>query len=382
MTMRTRSLCFALLVPLSCSLVACVAPATEEDEAVESAAQPIKGAAVASAYPEAVLLDTLQDGQLTPACSGALIAPRVVLTSARCAGASGQARVRAPFAYGDEAWARGATTYDGSGAAWTNGESRDVGLVFLDRPIYLDAYPQLAAWPLQDGALVVSVGRARDGESGSASAYVSEPVAVVSAASHGYHNDYAITALTEPLDEGGPALLPQTHTIVAVNSGTADGAALLARVDGLSNWIRQQIALYGSGGGHGWPGGPGHGDGDGDGHGHGWPGGPGHGDGDGDGHGHGWPGGPGHGDGDGDGHGHGWPGGPGHGDGDGDGHGHGGPGDGDGHGHGGTPPGGGDGDGHGWPPPGGGHGDGDGHGHGGGPPPGGGGGHGGGHGHG
>jgi hypothetical protein len=357
--MRTRGSFFAVLIPLSFSLAACVAPTTGDDEAVESAAQSIKGAAEASAYPEAVLIDTIQDGQATPFCSGALIAPRVVLTAARCASDYNRLRIRAPFAYGEEAWSRWATVYDFTSSESLRGEVHDVGLIFLDHPIYLNAYPQLASWPLGDGDQVVSVGRVRDGENAGATAYVSEPVSVVSAASHGYRHDYAVAPLTEYADYGGPVFLPRSHTIVAVNAGIADGASLLARVDDVSGWIRQQVQRYESGGGNGWPGGPGYPPG-------GWPGGPGYPPG-------GWPGGPGgggHGDGDGHGHGPGWPppgGGPG-----GGGPGGGGHGDGDGHGNG-----------PGWPPPGGGpggggpggggHGDGDGHGHGPGwPPPGGG----------
>ncbi|MFT3775663.1 MAG: trypsin-like serine protease [Minicystis sp.] len=360
--MRSRMLVLASLIPLSSIVVGCVAPAADEDGDVDSAALEIRAGATAGAYPEAVLVDGQRNGSLGEPCSGVLVAPRVVLTAARCVSGYDGFRVRAPFAYGREAWGRWSEVYGSYYGGSAGADANDIALVFLDRPIWLNGYPQLASYPLMDGDRVVSVGRARDGEISSSSMYMSEPVSIVDATSHGYREHYASTAITEQGDDGGPVFAANTHVIVAVNAGMADGATLFARTDGVRNWIRQRAAEYGDGTNQGWPGGPG-GPGPGwpggPGGGPGWPGGPGGGHGDGDGHGHG------HGDGDG----HGWPGGPGNGPGNGGGHGDGhgngggqgnGGGHGDGHGNGpgnggsnGWPPGGGNGGGNGWPPGGG-----------------------------
>ncbi len=56
----------------------------------------------------AVLIDGERNGVLGEPCSGVLIAPRVVLTAARCVSEADRFRVRAPFAYGygGDAWGR------------------------------------------------------------------------------------------------------------------------------------------------------------------------------------------------------------------------------------------------------------------------------------
>jgi Trypsin len=308
--MQAREFSVAALIALTGAVAACAAP---EDGRTGSEAQRIQGGMAADAYPEAVLLDVTQGGAPDAGCSGALIAPRVVLTSGRCAYQLDGWQVRAPFA--DDQSAGGVRSavydYDRTADAPTSDE-HDVGLVFLDRPIALDTYPDLATEPLQDGDEVVGVGRVLDGQGSSATMYVSQPLATTDAASDGFGFDYAVGGAIEHGDSGGPDFLADTHTIVAVNAGSVDGTALLARVDLLNQWIQEQIAEDTNGGGDpGWPHGPGWPGGPGDGHGgHGEPG---------DGHGgHGEPG---------DGHGgHGEPG-DGHGGGPGDGHG-GGPGDG------------------------------------------------------
>ena len=133
--MSSRHLFIAALIPASLSLAACAGP-LPGDEQVESAQARIEGGAVASAYPEAVIIDGV--GQ---PCSGALLAPGVVITSARCAPAGGRVHVTAPFADDQASDGSGSTADDGDGL------QHDVGLVYLDASIDLAAYPQLASSP-------------------------------------------------------------------------------------------------------------------------------------------------------------------------------------------------------------------------------------------
>ncbi|APR85575.1 Hypothetical protein A7982_10924 [Minicystis rosea] len=357
--MNSRYLLLAGLIPLSCTIAACAAPMADEDESTESAAAAIRDGSSANTYREAVLIDGERYGSLGEPCAGVLVAPRVALTAARCVSGMDRFRVRS---YNGDALGRWAEIYDSA----PGDASRGLALVFLDRAIWLNGYPEIASWPLASDDRVVAVGRARDGEVSSNGLYMSAPVEAVNAASHGYDNHYAVAPVTETGDYGGPVFAENTHVLVAVSDGTGDGASLLARVDLARNWIRQRVAQYGNGGNQGWPNGPGGGwPGGPGGPGGGWPGGPGgdghgpgHGPGDGHGPGGGWPGGPGGGGGDGHGPGGHGPGGGGDGHGPGGGGGHGPGGGGDGHG----PGGGGHGDGHG--PGGGGNGNGDGdHGH-------------------
>jgi MYXO-CTERM domain-containing protein len=231
------------------ALVGCSGNAPIEHASAESSA--IVGGQPASKYPEAVLIDMYQDGQLYAACSGSVIAPQVVLTAGHCVDGTDSWTVTAPFAGGQTATGQNGTTYDWheSGSENVNPDHHDIGLVFLDNPITLNQYPELASSPLADGAKVLNIGRIQDGMLSHSALYVSQPVTVSDGTQVGFPFDYGADEVIQSGDSGGPDEVPEsrTHKIVSVNSGGGNGE-VLARVDLLYTWIQHQIAKHGGGG--------------------------------------------------------------------------------------------------------------------------------------
>jgi hypothetical protein len=236
-----RGLTLALL------FAACNAVAPGTTECLSSA---IVDGRPATLYPEAAVLSMTKHGFGTSECTGAVIAPRVVLTAGHCVASFTSWDVRAPFA-NQSATSSSAETFD-----WTDGgtehvtrDQHDVGLVYLDTPINLTAFPIIANAALADGSKIVNVGRIDDGTV-SASAYLSNPVAVGQAEWIGFPFDYFTTRVLELGDSGGPVEVPGAtpHTIFAVNSGVTGNADLLARVDLVKDWIQDRVAGHGGNG--------------------------------------------------------------------------------------------------------------------------------------
>lgn len=224
---------------LGCSASPDTSSATER---ADDDGHAIKGGVPATAYPEAVLLD-LGGGY----CSGSLVAPQLVLTAGHCVAGVASFSVTAPHASGQQANGVKGEVYDYTNTTeYVDPNQHDVGVVFLDAPITLSAYPVLADQPIA-GEQVVNVGRIQDGQLSTSSLFVSQPLGVSDGASIGYPLSYVATEVIEPGDSGGPVLVAgdPSHRIVAVNSGGGQGTEILARVDLVHAWLQQMIAESG-----------------------------------------------------------------------------------------------------------------------------------------
>jgi V8-like Glu-specific endopeptidase len=207
----------------------------------------IIGGSAATGYPEAVLVDMKEGGQVTSLCSGALIAPKVVLTAGHCVHGFDGWNVTAPFANKQTAKASSAATYDWNNESeYVDPNLHDVGLVFLDTPITLASYPTLTSSAVATGSKVQNIGRINNGTTSYTKLFLGPAVSVQSGKQYGFPFDYATAETIQSGDSGGPVVVNGTHKIVAVNSGSGGGTQVLARVDLVSKWINDQVAAHAS----------------------------------------------------------------------------------------------------------------------------------------
>lgn len=222
----------------------------QNEELGEKVAQPIVNGLPASAYTEAALVNG--PGYI---CSGAVIAPKIVLTAGHCVDSAQQFTVVAPYAGNQSAkGSRSWTDYAASGE-YVNPNTLDVAVIILDKAITLSSYPKLASSPSAAGTRLINVGRIKNGQASYTGLFFGAPVTIKSG-SWGFPKSYVTEELIQSGDSGGPVYLEsQTggRTIAAVNSGGGGGTQVLARVDLAYAKIQQLIAANGGSGGTATP---------------------------------------------------------------------------------------------------------------------------------
>lgn len=212
---RVRSLLLGL------AFVGCTV--AESDVATES--EPIIGGQIARKYSSAVLVDSDRGY-----CSGAVIAPRVVLTAGHCVKGATRWSVTAPFAGSQRAKSTKSWTKYTPASGIVNPRSIDVAVLVLDSPITLDRYPTVVDAQARPGTKVRNVGRVKNGVVSNDVLFVGREVALERGLPSGYPNSYVADQVAESGDSGGPVFDAQDR-IVAVNSGGASGIEVLGRVD-------------------------------------------------------------------------------------------------------------------------------------------------------
>lgn len=207
----------------------------------EMVSSPIVGGSTASSYSEAALVD--MNGSI---CSGAVIAPKIVLTAGHCVDGLSSWSIVAPYANPRQT-AKGVATwteYTQTGQ-WVNPNVVDVAVIVLDRAIELAAYPRLVSAPVPSGTKVVNVGRIDDGVASNSNLFLGKQVTVKPGAGWGFPKAYITEEIIQSGDSGGPVYLADgaaQRTIVAVNSGGGGGTQVLARVDLVYAKIQEIIA--------------------------------------------------------------------------------------------------------------------------------------------
>lgn len=228
------------------ALAACVESPSEPsiepiDDTVSVDTDAIIGGVEATAYPEAVVIN-MGSASGYYACSGTLIAPKVVLTAGHCVDGMSSWTV---YGAGVMRTAVSAETYDYKGNAdYVNLKQHDVGLVFLNQPITITKYPTLTQAVAPEQSAAINVGRIKNGKMTS-SAYMA-PIRISQLAPGAFY--YRAEQSIEPGDSGGGVFLKDTHTLVAVNSGVAAAVKMevLARTDLVNAWIADRIKKSGT----------------------------------------------------------------------------------------------------------------------------------------
>ncbi|MFO0555060.1 MAG: trypsin-like serine protease [Polyangiaceae bacterium] len=214
-----------------------------EEEGADQRSDEIIGGSAATGYPESVLISMKQSGTVVAICSGALVAPKLVLTAGHCVHGFDGWAITAPFASNQKANSSKGETYDwNNDSEYVDPNLHDLAVITLDTAITIATYPTIASTAVKVGSKVQNIGRIDNGKASYSKLFIGPAVAVKSGTSYGFPYDYVTSETIQSGDSGGPVVVPGTHQIVAVNSGAGGGTQVLARTDLLNSWLKDKIS--------------------------------------------------------------------------------------------------------------------------------------------
>jgi V8-like Glu-specific endopeptidase len=231
----------------SAVLLLCLTACGGESPTTDSAESDIVDGNRATKYTYAALVDAQLDNGVGE-CSGAVIAPRVVLTAGHCVHGFSEWIVTAPYAAAQRVVASDAEVFDWeTPSEEPSPEMHDVGLLYLDTPIDLDRYPTLADDGDAEGEKVRYVGRVLDDESSQTDLYYGKKVRATDGTRVGWPFTYATKKYAEEGDSGGPVVRSNDnwHIVGVASGGNWDlDIELLARVDLVHAWIAERVDAH------------------------------------------------------------------------------------------------------------------------------------------
>jgi hypothetical protein len=223
----------------------CDAEEREPPADVSSESDDVVEGRIAHGHAEAVLVNLADELGPAGVCSGALVAPQVVLTAGHCVDGFTGWSVVAPFA--DRQWTRAtrAEVIDWDVGMDHSLEKNDVAVILLDEPIVIDDYPVIASAPVEHGSEAVVVGRTLEGRPSDDWLFESDPIVLLHRMA-GLPERPLYYIAPEPMiergDSGGPVYAADDddegpRTIIGVVSATQ----YVYRVERQRAWVQSFI---------------------------------------------------------------------------------------------------------------------------------------------